>query len=193
MKNNLFHSRSCYIFIFFISALIIIAVVATALPQDAQATVKCVAYYTVKEGDGTRYIAQTFGIKWGDIAKANKLKDDYKLKPGKRLCIPDQTSIDKLRLPKQKGNLSVNIVGDLITVTASSFPKKNVFVVKVRDGYAYSGGWHRLGRLKATKKDSTTKLFEVPKELNDSLHIQVCMKSHTTDELICRMVFHIPK
>ena len=67
------------------SAFIVIALVVAALPQSAHSAAKCIAYYTVKEGDTTPYIAHTFGMKWGDIALANKLEYPYKLKPGQRL------------------------------------------------------------------------------------------------------------
>lgn len=188
MKNNRLPSGTHHIIILFISSLVALALVAAALPQSAHAAVKCVAYYTVKEGDRTPYIAHTFGMKWGDIALANKLEYPYKLKPGQRLCIPSQDSVIALKEKPAKGSISAFNRGNFIIVTASNFPKKAAFYVKVRDANSSIGGWYKLGGLKAPKKSTTTKYFTLPKELRSSIWLEVCEKNATTNKKTCQLV-----
>jgi LysM repeat protein len=174
--------------IFFMSMLVVLALVAAALPQSAHAAAKCIAYYTVKEGDRTPYIAHTFGMKWGDIALANKLEYPYKLKPGQRLCIPSQDSVKALKEKPAKGSITAFNRGNFIIVTASSFPKKAAFYVRVRDISNSVGGWYKLGSMKAPKKSTVTKYFTLPKELRSSIWMQVCEKNATTDKKTCQVV-----
>lgn len=166
------------------------AFLVSAFPvTPAQAKVKCVAYYTVKEGDTTPKIAHTFGLKWGEIANANDLEYPYKLKPGLRLCIPEEGSVEKSK-STTKGTVTVTSRGNLITITASGFSKKGSYYVKVRDVSTEVGGWHKLGKLSVPKKSSVTGYYVLPKQLKGSIYLQVCLKEGTTDEKICRVVLH---
>ncbi len=166
------------------------AFLVSAFPATtAQAKVKCVAYYTVKEGDTTPKIAQTFGLKWGEIANANDMEYPYKLKPGLRLCIPEEGSTEKSK-STTKGTVTVTSRGNLITITASGFSKKGSHYVKVRDVSTAVGGWYKIGKLNVPKKSSVTGYYVLPKQLKGSIYLEVCLKEGTTDEKICRVVLH---
>jgi LysM repeat protein len=173
-----------------LSVLVVLAVVTLSSPQKVHAAVKCEAWYTVKEGDKTPYIAQTFGLKWRDIALANNLVYPYHLYPGQRLCIPDPDSLESIKEKPRKGKVSIASRGNFIIVTATNFPKKGVSYVKVRDGNASIGGWFKLGRMKVPKISTSTKYFTLPKKLKGSIWLEVCLKDGTTNKKICQTVLH---
>lgn len=191
MKNNRLQSGARHMMIVLMSAFIIIALVVATLPQNAHAAAKCVAYYTVKEGDTTPYIAHTFGMKWGDIALANNLEYPWKLKPGQRLCIPSEANVQALKDKPSKGIINTYNRGNFIVASASSFPKKSTFYVKVRDITQSAGKWYKLGSFKAPKKGSVTKLFALPKELRSSIWLQICTKEATTNKTTCKTVIRL--
>jgi len=160
----------------------LLAVMATALPQPALAKTPCDYYYKVKDGDTTPKIAHTFGLKWKEIALANNIKDPSKLKVGQILCIPPKAYTTETTF--------VTVIGRRIQITASGFSTKNVFYVKVRDGSVGLGGWYKIGTFKIDKNKKVTDTYSLPKELSHALYVTVCLKNATTDELICRTVVH---
>lgn len=193
MKPNRITSGARHRMIALIGTFILIALIAAALPKTAHAASKCVAYYTVKEGDTTPYIAHTFGMKWGDIALANNLTYPWKLKPGQRLCIPSEDNVKVLKEKPSKGSINAYNRGNFVVVSASSFPKKSAFYVKVRDITQSAGKWYKLGSLKAPKKSTVTKLFALPKELRSSIWLQICTKEATTNKSTCQTVIRLYK
>jgi hypothetical protein len=169
-----------------ISALLVAAIFAAALPQPARAAT-CARYYTVKEGDTTPKIAHTFDLKWGVIAKANKLNYPYKLKAGQVLCIPGEASTESTG-----ESISYKVVarGSTVTVTVTNPPNKRAYYVRVRDVSAGAGDWFKIGKFKVKKNETNTAVFSIPKELRTKLYLQVCLKNATTDELTCRTALH---
>lgn len=169
-----------------LSLALALAILAAALPAPVQAAA-CQTYYTIKEGDTTASIAHTFKLKWGDIADANDMEYPYKLKVGKRLCIPpapsETTNADSLKM-------TVTAQGNNITITVGGLSAKAAFYVRVRDGQAVQGGWTKLGIFRAKKNTTRTQTFTLPKSLRDKLYIQICLKNGSTDELACRTAVH---
>lgn len=190
MKN-----RQLNITILVISIFAAIALLMAALPQPAQAAT-CVAYYVVKEGDTTPYIAHTFGLKWGEIADANDLEAGDKLVVGTRLCIPPNNSGaspatgggTSTYLPETDSNarFSVTISGNKMFLNLSKFSINHVYLVKVRDAKVGIGGWEKLEKVKIKKKTTYNLVMNVPKDLRDTLYLSVCLKDLTSDELVCR-------
>jgi LysM repeat protein len=191
MKNNRIPSGARHRMIVLMSVFIVIALIVATLPQSAHAAPKCVAYYTVQEGDTTPYIAHTFGMKWGDIALANDLVYPWKLKPGQRLCIPSEANVEALKESPSKGNINVYNRGNFIVASASSFPKKSTFYVNVRDITQSVGKLYKLGSFKVPKKGSVTKLFTLPKELRSAIWLQICTKEATTNKTTCKTVIRL--
>ena len=180
---------------------IALALAVGAFPQIAQAAVKCVAYYTVQEGDTTPKISHTFGLKWREIADANKLDRAWKPVEGTYLCIPEggssKTSSKSSGLSTtttvpsdNKASFSAQVGGRKVTVNLSNFTKKQVFFVKVRDANQNVGGWTKVGTFRLPKNTTGSKTYQLPDSLRNKLYIDVCIKNASTDELICRTVLN---
>lgn len=186
MKNRI--KRLAVILVY---ALLVVALVSATLPAPTRAATTCASYYTIKSGDTTPKIAQTYGMKWGLIAKANDMEYPYKLKVGEKLCIPplaDKTDEKVNQADSLK--MSAKSTGGSISITIKGISTNTSYIVRVRDGNASVGGWYKLGKLSAKKNTTTTLSFSLPKELRSSLYLQVCLKNATTDELACRIIIH---
>jgi LysM repeat protein len=181
--------------------LIALALLAGSFPANALATTKCVAYYTVQEGDNTPKISKTFGLKWRQIAKANDLELAWKPVPGTYLCIPAEGSTASgtsgsglsttTSVPSDSNaSFSAQAVGNKITINAAGFKNKQVFIVKVRNAHQNAGGWLKVGLFKIPKKTAKTESYSLPQSLRDNLYLDICLKNASTDELICRTVLH---
>jgi len=181
--------------------LIALALVAGTLPISALAATRCVAYYTVQEGDTTPKISKTFGLKWREIANANDLELAWKPVPGTNLCIPAEGSATggksgsglstTTTVPSDSNaSFSAQAIGNKITITAAGFKNKQVFNIKVRDADQNAGGWVKLGLFKIPKKTTKTQSYPIPSALRDNLYLDICLKNASTDELICRTVLH---
>jgi murein DD-endopeptidase MepM/ murein hydrolase activator NlpD len=167
-------------------AILVLAVMAAALPQQVNAA-SCKTIHTVQKGDKTGTIANKYGLKWIEIAAANNLSRPYELEVGQQLCIPFKFSVSL------KNNIAVWNVNNLIRITASDFPASGSYYVKVRDITAGPGQWYKLGNMKINKNRTVTSDFLLPKQLNSSTVFQVCLKNGTDNELICKNVRHIFK
>lgn len=186
---------------FVFALMITFALVGGSFPQNALAATKCVAYYTVTEGDTTPKISHTFGLKWREIADANKLERAWKPVAGTYLCIPTEGSTKKsssgsglsttTTVPSDsKASYSAQVAGRKVTVSASNFTKKQVFFVKVRDGSQKIGGWTKIGTFRIPKKTTKSQSYQLPDDLRSKVYIDVCLKNANTDELICRTVLN---
>ena len=187
-------NKQIHIPIFVLSIVVTIALLMAFLPQPAQAAT-CVAYYVVQEGDTTPYIAQTYGLKWGVIAEANDLDPGDKLVVGTRLCIPSGADSSPATgggtstfLPETDKNakIAVTISGNKIFLNLSKFSINHTYLVKVRDAQIGIGGWEKLEKVKIKKTTTYNLVMNVPKDLRDTLYLNVCLKDMTSDELICR-------
>jgi LysM repeat protein len=167
--------------------LIVLSMLLGAFPRPALAAT-CETYYTVKPGDTKTSIAKKFGLDWLDIADANDMDSTDKPVVGDRLCIPYKNDEDQAN-PNMRLRVGVTHTALTLTITGLS-DKKAVFIVRVRDARVSIGGFYKLGRMKAKKSSTNKATFAIPKELNKTLYLQVCVKNSTTDEMICRTVVH---
>jgi LysM repeat protein len=183
-----------------ISAGLCLAILAAILPQSAQAAT-CRAYYTVRDGDTTPYISQTFNLKWRDIAGANDMNPSDKLTVGQRLCIPPESASTKsetsnttggnktkVRVPDtdKKAVVLVSITGGRIGLTTKSFSVDHTYLVKARDANTSNGDWYKIEVINVKKSKTQNFGFNVPSDLRSTKMLSVCLKDLYTDELICR-------
>jgi LysM repeat protein len=184
-----------------ISAGLCLALLAAILPQSAQAASTCRAYYTVKEGDTTPYISQTFNLKWRDIAGANDMAPYDKLTVGQRLCIPPESASTKTETSNTSGGnktkvqvpdtdkkavVLVSITGGRIGLTTKSFSIEHTYLVKARDANTGVGNWYKIDIITVKKSKTQNFGFNVPSDLRSTSPLSVCLKDIYTDELICR-------
>ena len=184
-----------------ISAGLCLALLAAILPQPAQAATSCRAYYTVREGDTTPYISQTFNLKWRDIAGANDMEPYDKLTVGQRLCIPPESASTKtetsntsggnktkVQVPEtdKKAVVIVSISAGRIGLTTKSFSVEHTYLVKARDANTGNGGWYKIDVITVKKSKTQNFGFDVPSDLRSTTPLSVCLKDIYTDELICR-------
>jgi LysM repeat protein len=185
-----------------ISSGLSLALLAAALPQPAQAAT-CRAYYTVRDGDTTPYISQTFNLKWRDIAGANNMAPSDKLTVGRVLCIPPEsastrtTSVTttggnktKVDVPETDKNAVIlfTITAGRLGLTTKSFSENHSYLVKARDAGAGSGGWYKIQVISVNKSKTQNFNFDVPSDLRSIPVLNVCLKDIYSDELICRRV-----
>jgi LysM repeat protein len=157
------------------------------------AAAACKTYYTVKANDTNTKIAQRYGVKFGEIAKANDLTSPYKLEEGQELCIPYSGDEDEEESKvDSKVKLSVVAAGDRIFITITNTDDKSAYYAKVRDASVGAGGFHKLGEIKVSKKNESVKAtFNVPKTIQNSLYLNVCVKNATSDKLNCKTVVNL--
>ena len=188
-----------------ISVGLCLALLAAIFPQSAQAASTCRAYYTVKKGDTTPYISQTYNLKWRDIADANDMDPGDKLVVGDVLCIPPESASTKedstsntsgnktkVRVPEtdQSAVVLVSISGKRIGITTRKFSVNHTYLVKARDANTSIGGWYKIEVINLKKTTTQNFNFNVPKDLRSTLYINVCLKDMYSDELICRAAFN---
>jgi hypothetical protein len=192
---------------FAFSATLVLAMLATFLPQTALAASNCRSYYTFRSGDTTPSISQFFGLKWKDIAAANDMKANEKPSIGQVLCIPAQstpkskkaasasstTSNNGVFLPPSEigAVFTVSITGHQINTTLSNFSYFHIYQVKVRDASTTYGKWYSLGKIKIITLARQSFSFEVPKDLIRATHLNVCFKDQTSGALVCRNAFNL--
>ncbi len=178
-----------------ISALLALAMLASALPQPVLAAKTCETYYTVQAGDTTPYIAHTHHLKWQDIAEANGMKTSDRLIVGLQLCIPASKIIQSgkaLTTPTSDryASLLISIFAGRISLSLSRFYQEHVYLVKVRDPAVGINGWSKIGYIKIKNTTSLNAELEVPQSLRHLPQLWVCLKDQTTNELICRLALN---
>lgn len=186
--TNLFSSRKPVF-----SLVLALALMATLLPQPAQAAVTCRTYHLVRESDTTPFIAHTYGLKWHEIAQANDMKPADKLTVGQSLCIPtaeeEESAGRKLTVrpsTDKNAGIQLSVSGNRIILTLSNFSKEHMYRVKVRDVSLAAGGWSKLAVITIEKNKTRTFRYKVPEDLEDVSILNVCLKDMVTDELTCR-------
>jgi LysM repeat protein len=171
--------------------MVAITLLAAILPQPVQAaSAPCVTYYTYKKGDKTYSVAHTFGLAWWEIGLANNMKYPYTPTVGQRLCIPPEGWAESL--PTVTGNLYAASKGSKVSVVASGFTDRYLWVVKVKDTTGAVSGDFKIGRMLIPKTTTVKGSFNLPSELRKSTYLTVCLKNQTTDEKICKNIVHIP-
>ncbi len=174
-----------------VMALVALTLLVGSLPQTAQAaSAPCVTYYTFKKGDTTASVAHTFDLAWWEIGLANNMKYPYKPTVGQRLCIPSKGWAESQTTVS--GNLSASAKGSQVSVVASAFTARYLWVVKVKDTTGQVPGDFKIGRMVIPKTTTVKGTFPLPTQLRKSTYLTVCLKNQTTDEKICKNIIHVP-
>ena len=180
-KTNLF--RSTWIAL---SILLILSLLAVALPQPVQAAsdASCAKYVTVKEGQTLRRIAKLNDVRLWQLARANGIDDPYApLEVGEKLCIPGEVTLTT----KGYWTATFNTKGE-VKIIGQGFKKEATYFLKVRE--TADSKQIKLARLKTTKNGEFGKTqYLVPKDLRDNPYIFVCLKDGVTDANQCKQIW----
>jgi LysM repeat protein len=180
-----------------IGALLVLAVLVAALPQQSLAATvvgatdeSCKSTYTVKSGDYLSRIADDFDVSLSDLANANDLKSPYVIYVGQKLCIPGKSSSGSSGSTGSssagtKARISVSKSKDTLTITTSNFPTKNSYYVKVDNARDNRLEWSKVGVLNTGKDSSVKASFKLPDALKNASSLNVCLKNIYTDAMVC--------
>lgn len=179
-----------------VSILLIAALLAGALPQVVLAapapsvTVTCSKYHNVASGDTLSSISVTYDVSIADLASANNLVEPYTLVIGQRLCIPGAatttTGTSTSSSTSNKASWSVDRVGNFLVISASNFPTKANYYVKIKKGnLSTNRPWVKLGIFRTKKNTSVERAFRLPKSFTEPAMLTVCLKNAKTDALSC--------
>lgn len=167
---------------------------ASLVTQGIAATnskTSCASYHTVRANNTLKSIITTFHVRWQDLVSLNKLASpSYTIYVGQRLCLPkskkDYDVPTGSAFKTRPANFTVARTNNNISISTSSFPKNNVFFVKVDDARASGITWYKLGAIRTGSKASGKYTFKLPSQLVKTSFFTVCVKNATTDILVCR-------
>jgi LysM repeat protein len=180
-----------------VSILIVVALIASVLPQFTQqaSAATCSKKYTVVAGDTLSSIAAKYNTTVQVLAELNDLTAPYVLSVGQVLCLPSAAkeitptpSSSSSSSSKYKYEMSVNRSGTRILVKVASFPPKNNFWVRAGEDLKKSG-WVKIGRIHTNKNGSGEGTFRLPDEIRKKPYYYLCMKNQVTDKLTCQKFF----
>jgi LysM repeat protein len=173
-----------------LTVLMALSMMAAALPQTALAagptTATCAYQHTVKKSDTKNTIADTYGLKWWEIAKANNLPANPKPVVGTTLCIPTQD----WAASAYTGTMTATAVGKKLSVTMSGFAVRSVWNVKVKDPTGTVSGFYKVGRIIAPVNGSVTGIYKVPQDLLETPRLTVCVTNADSSKTICTEINH---
>ena len=180
-KTNLF--RTTWIAL---SVLLVLSMLAFALPQPVQAAedATCAKTVTVKEGQTLRRIAKLNNVRLWQLARANDIDDPYApLEVGDELCIPGEVTFSS----KSYWTATFNTKGE-VKIIGQGFKKQTPFFLKVRE--TADAKQYKLAKLITTSTGTfkDTK-YLVPKDLRDNPYLFVCLKDGVTDANQCKQVW----
>jgi len=180
-KTNLF--RTTWIAL---SVLLVLSMLAFALPQPVQAATDatCAKTVTVKEGQTLRRIAKLNDVRLWQLARANDIDDPYApLEVGDKLCIPGEVTFSS----KSYWTATFNTSGE-VKIIGQGFKKQAPFFLKVRENADTKQ--YKLAKL-VTTSTGTFKNTEylVPKDLRDNPYLFVCLKDGITDAVQCKQIW----
>ena len=168
-----------------LSALLILTLLASMLPQPAQAsdlnaTGICAKRYIVKNNESLTDVAHRFGIKWRELAIANKIKSPYTIDAGTELCIPSSAGTDSS--DANTGTVTVYTSAGRVYITTASFTEDVTYMVKARDA---KGNLIPLGKINVRRKARQTQSLTYPSNLRASATAEFCLKNQSTDVQNC--------
>jgi len=171
-----------------VSLLLVLAILAAALPAAVLAQTTCARNYTVQAGDTLSKISVTYDISVAELAAANNLKEPYSLYVGQVLCIPGTTASTT---PSASSSTSDQVITATFGVTTVSFKfaklgKNGNFVVRARKYERNSSDWYKFGRFKANKNGAASVTLKLPRGLRDATYIEVCVKNVSNDKVECQ-------
>ena len=192
MKNN-FSSPFVRLIFRALSFLLVLAVLAAALPLPAQAApadapnaYKCTKYYTVKKGDTVASIAARYGQPTSYIARINGLTKPYSISPGDYLCVATNEYPSSTSGSSGSGGFTATLKNNKVTIYGSGYKKNTTFFVRVADPDSYRG--FKIGRVNVKNNGTFSGTFSLPKSLEEIKVVLVCLKNISNDALTCRVV-----
>lgn len=194
-----------------VSILFVLALLAAALPQTAQAAASaCAKNYTVVAGDTLSGIAAANNSTVQDLANANNLTSPYVLTIGQSLCVPGSaststtgstgtsaTSSSESSTSASSTVTTTNTTAPALIITrttrgftlqARNLTAKGSYIVKVGEGRYGITDWIRLTRLHANKTGSAEKTYRLDREMRAADILTICVKNATTDQTLCSTV-----
>jgi len=179
-----------------VGVFLIAALLAGALPQTSMAapapsvSVTCAKYHNVESGDTLSSISVTYDISTTELAAANNLVEPYTLFVGQRLCIPgtapSTTGTTTSASTSKKASWSVDRDGNLLVISASGFPTKANYYVKIKKGHLSTDRpWVKLGIFRTKKNTDVARAFRLPKSFTEPSLLTVCLKNAKTDAVSC--------
>jgi LysM repeat protein len=175
--------------------LLLLSLLAALLPLGvgaAKSSAKCARYYEVNKNSTLSKIGSAFGFSASQIAYTNELPKPYTIYVGQSLCIPDKKdkSIPKAYQSVSGTTKAAYFVAGLtsdnkILVHPYSYPSTTVRI-KVRSNGGSPGKWYRIGTLYiGSSGNGKTYTYKVPKDLEGTRNIQICLKDSKTSHLQC--------
>lgn len=179
-----------------VGVFLIAALLAGALPQAGQAapapsvSVTCAKYHNVESGDTLSSISVTYDVSTTELAAANNLVEPYTLFVGQRLCIPgtatSTTGTTTSASTSKKASWSIDREGNLLIISASNFPTKANYYVKIKKGHLSTDRpWVKLGIFRTKKNTDVARVFRLPKSFFEPAMLTVCLKNAKTDAVSC--------
>ena len=164
-----------------LSALLVLSLLAAALPQTALAassTENCSETYTVKAGETIYRVARSHSVTVNRLAKANKLESPYSLTTGQQLCIPVTAETST------KISWTPTLTASQVKLEGTGFKKNAPYVLRLRE--TDKSTWYNLGKFATDKNGEVSETFKLPKDLLGKQFLNVCLKNAVTDVLICK-------
>jgi hypothetical protein len=171
-----------------LSLLLVLALLAAALPAAVLAQTTCARYYTVQSGDTLSKISVTYDISVAELAAANNLKEPYTLYVGQQLCIPGaapSTTTTTTTTASSNQKISAEFTATTVTLKLTGLGKKTNFIVRARKYERSNDTWYKFGRFNTNNKGNATVTLKLPRALWDATYIQICVKNSFTDKVEC--------
>ena len=184
------YQRSKYVYRL-IYVFLTICLLLSAPPISSRAASSCDTPYTVRSGDTLAKIGEQYEISAYRVANYNELKEPYILWVSMKLCIPDkpkyenkQPTLAKKYANRAAADFSVRREGESLVVRVINYSTRTIFLVKVDDASDPARSFIKLGKLNPANGSEFR--FRLPKDLQETKPLWVCMKNQTTDMRICR-------
>jgi LysM repeat protein len=169
-----------------LSAILILTMLVSALPQTPAAAVTCKFKHTVEAGDTIHYLAQLYSVSWEEIAEANDLLPPYTITVGQVLCIPGGTEPAGTTNKDKKGKEpTLEVVPQLahVFVSVENFQPKTSYYVRIFPRTQEVS--YRIGVFTTNKEGDFADWFKIPAFVPRSPTMGVCVKNAWTDAVSC--------
>jgi LysM repeat protein len=172
-----------------LSVFLALSMMAAAFPQTALAagttTVPCATTHKIISTDTKSSIADTYKLKWWQIAQANNIAPNAKLDFGSTLCIPTKAWVASVTT----GSMTATAVGKKLSVTMSDFRSRDIWNVRVKDASNKTAGYTNVGRIAVPQIGSVTGIYSLPQAFLQTPTLKVCVTSQAS-VVICQVIKH---
>jgi hypothetical protein len=175
-----------------LSVMLVLTLLASALPQAPAAAVTCKYKHKVLDGETLTYIANLYGVYWYEIAQANSLQPPYTVSPGQVLCIPDTatsnggTQATATGKNSKKATLTASIQIGNVYVAVENFKAKTSYYVRISP--EAGGPSYKLGNFTTDKAGNFADWFRIPRYVPRLRSMNVCVKNVWTDDVSCAKI-----